>query len=129
MEFALGFTLTQWIVVSTLAAWLIYTANAQKIRQRTISATIRDMAWSYNFFPFCWGMLMTHWFAPKQQLIEGLWGWGIALPMILILLGVDVYWNVSKRERHWIRWPFWYFLLGLPFGYFFWPQASLHAPF
>jgi hypothetical protein len=129
MKFALGLGLTEWIILLTFAGWIFYTANAMRIGQKTISMALRDMAIEYTCFPFVWGMLITHWFAPKQHLMDGPWGWALGLPVLAILLGIDIYWKLTKREPHWARWPFFYFLLGLPMGYFFWPQGAPGAPF
>lgn len=122
-------TSTQMMILSTFALWLVWTSLAPRYGQKTVSSTLRNMAWSFNLIPFCFGMLTTHWFAPRQSFPSDLWGWGVGLPAMLLILGFDIYWLATKRERHWIRWPFWYFLAGLPVGYLYWPQISASAPF
>lgn len=123
-------TLTQWFVLVTFAIWIWFTSvSRQLFGSPTISMTMRDIGWAFTLFPFIWGMLIAHWFAPKQALASGLWGWGIGLPIMVLLLAFDVYWLIKGLPRHPVRWPFWYFVLGLPVGYLFWPQRSIHAPF
>lgn len=123
-------TLTHWIVLTTFAAWIWYTSvSRQMFGAPTISMTVRNMAWDFSVFPFIWGMLIAHWFAPRQELPTNLWGWGIGLPLMLALLAFDIWWMMAGKERHPARWPFWYFLAGLPVGFWFWPQRSLDAPF
>lgn len=120
--------ITTIIILSTFTLWLTWTSVAQKYGERTISSTLRNMAWDWNILPFCFGMLITHWFAPRQTLPSSLWGWGVGLPVMVLIVAWDIYWLASGRERAVVRWPFWYFLLGLPVGYLFWPQISLHSP-
>ena len=123
-------TLTHYIVLATFAAWIWYTSvSRQNFGAPTISQTLRNIAWTFSLFPFIWGMLISHWFAPRQSLPSSLWGWGVGLPLMAILLTYDLYWLFSVKQRTWYRWPMWYFLLGLPVGYWFWPQRSLESPF
>lgn len=123
-------TLTHYVILVTFALWIWFTSvSRQMFGAPTISMTLRNMAWTFSSFAFVWGMLIAHWFAPRQSLPTSLWGWSIGLPMILALLGWDIYWLVTDRPRAWYRWPMFYFVAGLPIGFFFWPQVSAHAPF
>jgi hypothetical protein len=123
-------TLTHWIVLVTFALWIWYTSvSRQMFGAPTISMTMRNIAWDFSLFPFVWGMLVAHWFAPKRELVEGVWGWGIGLPIMGVLLAIDLYFLFKHLPRNPMRWPFWYFLAGLPVGYWFWPQRSPDAPF
>lgn len=123
-------SLTHWLIYSTFGLWIWYTSvSRQMFGAPTISMTLRNIAWDFSSFAFIWGMLIAHWFAPRQALPTGLWGWGIGLPLILGLLAFDIWWMVTGKEREWYRWPFFYFLAGLPIGFAFWPQLSRHAPF
>ena len=123
-------TLTHAVILVTFGLWIWFTSvSRQKFGTPTISMTMRNIAWTFSLFPFVWGMLIAHWFAPKRELVEGMWGWGIGLPIMALLLVFDLYWLIGQHPRHPARWPFWYFLAGLPIGYWFWPQRSLDAPF
>lgn len=122
-------TLTQVTIMVTFVLWIAYTVKAHSFGQKTISSTLRDMGWDFSSFAFIWGMLITHWFAPRQELPTQLWGWGIGVPVLAILFGWDIYRLITNAPRQWYRWPMFYVGLGLPFGYIFWPQLSVLAPF
>lgn len=129
MEFAFGLTATHWVILGSFFVWILYTANAHKLGQKTISSTLRNMSWDFSSFAFVWGMLMTHWFAPKRTLPTDYWGWMVGAPLILGLLVWDLYRLHHNSPKDWYRWPFFYVVAGMPIGYFFWPQLSPFAPF
>lgn len=123
-----GMRITQLMILLTFALWLIWTSVAHRFGEKTISSTLRNMAWDFTLLPFCFGMLVTHWWAPRQDYPRDLWGWGVGLPLMAALLAFDLWWLWMGKPRTPYRWPFWYFLAGLPVGYFYWPQISIHAP-
>lgn len=123
----LGLTFSQWFVIAVFVAVIFYTAVAQKMGQPTVSMTLRDGGWRINTIPFIFGLLVGHWFFPRQSTWVS--GWGYAIPALLALVIYDVLWNWKKgAERRWFRFPGWWFLLGLPVGIWLWAQRSGDSP-
>lgn len=125
--------LTQGAVIGVIVALIVYDVFAGKIGQPTESQVLRDWAKNWTIMPFMAGLLLTHWFAPRAH--PDISGWGWCLPMMALLIGVDIGWNYWGRALlndrtynpawvlPWWRYPYAYAVLGMPFGYFLWPQG------
>ena len=120
-------TLTQIFILIIFALVLIYTSIAQKtLHQHTVSKTLRDWAWKYNTIGWVAGFLIGHWFFPRQTVVATAWGFGI--PLLVALVGWDVYWNLKVKVRKWYRLPGIYVVLGIVTGIILWSQGSKDSP-
>jgi len=112
--------ITQLLIVATIVGLIAYDVIAGANGQPTESAVLRDWSVRWTLLPFVAGFLSSHWFAPRAHADVSGWMW--ALPAMVILLGIDLVWNLKGLPRVWWRYPYLYFILGVPVGYFFWPQ-------
>lgn len=124
--------ITKLIVIGVIVGLIVYDVFAQGLGQPTESMVLRNWARDWSLLPFCAGFLSAHWFAPRQHIDISGWMWN--LPMMALLLGIDIGWNIwgdklltDLTYPGW-RFPLWYFILGLPFGYFLWDQAAGWSP-
>lgn len=129
--------LTQGIIIGVIVALIVYDVFAGRLGQPTESQVLRDWSRNWTIMPFMAGLLMTHWFAPRAH--PDISGWGWCLPMMALLIGVDIGWNVWGGTKEfivngvklasvtqttpWWRYPYVYAVLGMPFGFFLWPQG------
>jgi len=113
--------ITELVILFTIVGLIAYDVIAGANGQPTESAVLRDYSVRWTILPFVAGFLLTHWFAPREH--HDVSGWMWALPPMGILLTIDIIWNVKGLPRVWWRWPFFYAILGMPVGYFFWPQG------
>lgn len=124
--------ITKIVVVSVIVGLIGYDVICPSIGQPTESMVLRNWARDWSLLPFCAGILTAHWFAPQRQIDISGWMWN--LPIMGILIGTDIGWNLWGNSIHtdltypWWRFPFWYFLMGLPCGYFLWDQAAGWSP-
>lgn len=115
-------TLTHWVLIATIVALIAYDAIVATIGQPTESQILRDWGQKRVALPFTAGFLAAHWFMNRNSQWPS--GWMLALPIILALVGWDVWWNHKDRPRVWYRWPGLWLLAGLPVGCFLWGQGT-----
>ena len=107
-------------VIIILIAWDIF---AYSLGNSTESTVLRDWSWDWTLLPFVAGFLLTHWFFPRSKTSKT--GWMYAIPIFIVLLSFDLIWHKYGIDpRPWFRYPGVYAFLGLPAGYFLWPQAN-----
>lgn len=125
--------LTQILLVLVILGLIAYDVIAGKLGQPTESAVLRDWARDWTILPFTAGFLLGHWFGPHVHADVSGWMW--ALPIMGVLLGIDVYWNVIRPQKirlvappPWWRYSLWYALAGIPVGMLLWPQPGSWSP-
>lgn len=114
--------LTQLLIVLVIIGLLAYDAFAPKLGQPTESQVLRGWAIKWNVLPFCAGILLGHWFFWSDHPWSK--GWMYALPSILIVLAYDIFLNLKgMTDKHWLRYPGLWALIGVPVGALLWGQS------
>ena len=120
--------ITQGILIGVVILLVVYDAIVGKIHQPSESTLIRQYGWQYNTIPFILGYCIGHWFFPRQHQLVPL-AWGNGLPIILLLVIFDWYWNKYQHgTQTWFRYPGWYILLGIPAGSLLWGAINSNSP-
>lgn len=118
--------ITKLLLVAVIVGLIVYDAFAGSLGQPTESSVLRDWARDWTILPFIAGFLLTHWFAPRPHADVSGWMW--ALPIMVVLLGIDVYWNIWGTGIPAWRYSLWYALLGMPVAILLWPQPGSWSP-
>lgn len=85
-------TVTQIFLTIVLIALIAYNLITVRIGQRTISATIRDLAWDWNVLPFCLGFVLSHWLFTVKYVIAGAWGYSIPVMVVITI------WDIKFKQ-------------------------------
>lgn len=111
--------LTVALLVGTGVVWIAWDVVLGARGQKTESMWLAEWSRRWNALPFTLGALMAHWFMQSTKPDYNAWPWAVAC------LGVVLAYDVSKRwwtPPVWLRYPGVWVALGMPVGFFFWPQ-------
>lgn len=113
--------MTEFIVAVVFIGLVIWTSVAQRYGYRTVSQVMRDVSWNWSIVPTIIGMLTSHWLFSGEQILNS-WGWGIGIPLFVVLLVKDGYLKYTKANKKslWYQRPYFYLALGLIVGFLFW---------
>lgn len=118
--------MTHYLLLAIAIVMIVYDPIAAKCDLPTESRVIMDWGWRFNAVPFLLGVLMGHWFFPRQN--GSGFGWMIALPFWSALWGWDIAYGHFWGSRRWFRYPGIFVLLGMPVGMYLWGQVSPGSP-
>jgi len=110
--------LVKWFIGGTFVVWIGFDVWLTQNGGPTESQVLRDLSYQFNILPFVVGFLLSHWFMPKRNIWKS--GWMMAVP-IMVLIGVLDF-IYGSRSDLWFRYPGIWACLGVPAGYFLWPQ-------
>lgn len=118
--------ITKWVLWIVALVLLAYDGIVGKISQPSESTVMREWGWKYNYFPFLMGVLIAHWFFPRQTWINPIVG--KTIPFILLVMAWDLYWNKFHGSHEWFRYPGLWVILGFPIGFLFWAAQDNNSP-
>ena len=119
-------TLTHLVLILNSVFLLVYDYFGPKFGNPSESTVIRDLASKWTILPFIAGLLIGHWFGPRQQVTYS--AWGNSVPFLILLLVFDIYWNINYTDYVWYRYPLFYVLMGIPVGMYLWGKAVSWSP-
>lgn len=114
--------ITKLIIAAIIVGLIVWDVFAGQLGQPTESSVLRDWARDWTLLPFMAGFLLTHWFAPRVN--ANVSGWMFAIPFMVGLTALDLYWNIKGLAPVWWRYSMLYAFLGMPVGFFLWPQPG-----
>lgn len=117
-------TTTEAIILACFLVLLVWTGIAFKFKQKTVSQTMRDLAWKYNVTSFTFGILIGHWYFPVLHPTHH--AVGNVLPFMATVFAGDLLWmKFQASRRAWWRYPGIWFVLGVPAGFLLWSQRLI----
>ena len=121
--------ITRGILIATAVVWIGWDIALGLRHQETESMVIADWVRQVNALALFFGALTAHWCMQNPNPHYERWPYAVAaLVLALAWDGLTATWGVkgaSVQLLHvppWTRYPGIWFLLGVPVGFFFWPQ-------
>lgn len=119
-------TWTKILIGGTFVVWIAWDVYVALNGAATESMILRDGAKRWNILPFIVGFLGAHWFLPKKK--PSISGWMWALPIMTGLFVTDFIFFFGGYGNPWWRYPGLWFALGIPAGFYLWPQGDGDSP-
>lgn len=117
------------LIAAVPVVWIAWDVVLGLKRQKTESMWLAEWSRCWNVLPFLAGTLCGHWFMQNPHPNYALWP--VALALTLAVLAYDLLcrpWSVKGASVtllepvKWLRYPGLWLALGIPVGFFFFPQ-------